>query len=88
MVAPPLRSWQGWVTRHRFCAGCPFNRVLCEWGRDAACYTSLPLGPSIRPFLPTRRVKMLSPAPNVHASHLTCDNQKVLHLLILLLLAE
>jgi hypothetical protein len=48
----------------------------------------LPLGPNIRPFLPTRRVKMLPPTPNVHASHLTCDNQKVLHLLILLLLAE
>jgi hypothetical protein len=28
MVAPPLRSWQGWVTRHRFCA--PATRTLAK----------------------------------------------------------
>ena len=32
MVAPPLRSWQGWVTRHRFCAPATPTLTPCRRG--------------------------------------------------------
>jgi hypothetical protein len=48
------------------------SKIVCHW--TPMIYSRPPLGPNIRPFLPTSRVELPPPSPNVHPSRLTCDN--------------
>jgi REP element-mobilizing transposase RayT len=77
-LADALKALKQGVSRRLL----PPQRAKCGLARGPACLPGaqfvrasprLPLSPDVRPFLPTRRVKMLPPTPNVHPSHLTCD---------------